>query len=50
MTYLGTPYFSPILPKHLYEGTDVVKNDYNSKPVEPDRSCSKDGGAVSTSS
>ena len=33
MTYLGTPYFSPILPKHLYEGTDVVKNDYNAKPV-----------------
>lgn len=33
MTYLGTPYFSPILPKHLYEGTDVLKNDYNAKPV-----------------
>jgi peptide/nickel transport system substrate-binding protein len=33
MTYLGTPYFSPILPKHLYEGTDVVKNEYNAKPV-----------------
>lgn len=33
MTYLGTPYFSPVLPKHLYEGTDVVKNEYNAKPV-----------------
>jgi peptide/nickel transport system substrate-binding protein len=33
MTYLGTPYFAPVLPKHLYEGTDVLKNEYNAKPV-----------------
>ncbi len=30
--YLGTT-FMLILPKHLYEGTDVLKNEYNLKPV-----------------
>ena len=28
-----TVFDAPILPKHLYEGTDILKNDYNLKPV-----------------
>jgi peptide/nickel transport system substrate-binding protein len=26
-------YGAPVLPKHLYEGTDIVNNPYNAKPV-----------------
>ncbi|MDR2625317.1 MAG: ABC transporter substrate-binding protein, partial [Zoogloeaceae bacterium] len=26
-------YGAPILPKHLYEGTDIVNNPYNAKPI-----------------
>lgn len=26
-------YSAPILPKHLYEGTDIINNPYNFKPV-----------------
>jgi peptide/nickel transport system substrate-binding protein len=33
LTYLGTPYFAPILPRHLYEGTDVLNSEWNAKPV-----------------
>ena len=33
LTYLGTPYFAPILPRHLYEGTDVLTSEWNAKPV-----------------
>ncbi|HEY0258801.1 MAG TPA: ABC transporter substrate-binding protein [Lacisediminihabitans sp.] len=32
MSYLGDPNFS-ILPKHIYEGTDVANNPANMKPV-----------------
>lgn len=28
-----TVFEAPIFPKHLYEGTDILKNDYNAKPV-----------------
>ncbi len=28
-----SPYVSQVLPKHLYEGTDIQGNPYNSKPV-----------------
>jgi peptide/nickel transport system substrate-binding protein len=26
-------YWGPIIPKHIYEGTDIVTNEYNWKPV-----------------
>jgi peptide/nickel transport system substrate-binding protein len=32
LNYLSS-HFGPILPKHLYEGTDIPNNPYNLKPV-----------------
>lgn len=32
LSYLSY-FFAPILPKHLYENTDILKNPYNLKPV-----------------
>jgi len=34
LTYLDLPYYGgAILPKHLWEGTDILKNPYNFHPV-----------------
>jgi peptide/nickel transport system substrate-binding protein len=32
-TYYWDSHFGPIIPKHLFEGTDIQKNPYNLKPV-----------------
>ncbi|MDR2625316.1 MAG: ABC transporter substrate-binding protein [Zoogloeaceae bacterium] len=32
LNYINS-YGAPVLPKHLYEGTDIVNNPYNVKPV-----------------
>lgn len=41
---------SPIVPKHLYEGTDIASNRYNSAPVDTGRSSSRNGCRAVTSS
>ncbi len=33
MTWLMFRYFSTIIPKHIYEGTDIKKNPYNFRPI-----------------
>jgi len=33
MTWLMCRCFSTIIPKHIYEGTDIKKNPYNFKPI-----------------
>lgn len=32
LSFLGN-FYAPILPKHLYDGTDILNNPYNLKPV-----------------